>query len=60
MEKGFVENIKKEERYLTALAFKLSSSRDDALDLIQETWLRIMRITIIMIIAISLGVGLLL
>lgn len=42
MEKGFVENIKKEERYLTALAFKLSSSRDDALDLIQETWLRIM------------------
>ena len=34
-------NIKKEEGYLKALAYKLSKSQDDAQDLLQDTWVRI-------------------
>lgn len=37
----FEADIKREESYLLALAYKLSCSRDDAMDLFQDTWLRI-------------------
>ena len=34
-------NIKKEEAYLKALAYTLSKRQDDAQDLLQDTWVRI-------------------
>lgn len=37
----FEADIKREESYLMALAYKLSCCRDDAMDLFQDTWLRI-------------------
>ncbi|MGM9802593.1 MAG: RNA polymerase sigma factor [Muribaculaceae bacterium] len=38
---SFEANLKMNESYLKALAYQLSKSKDDAQDLLQDTWLRI-------------------